>query len=322
MYLTLWNLVDCKQKVLDKYQWRAFTENVPEEMVLKALPPPRIIIIEPFVLSFDMDHVEQFKQRNNHSGLRKVLWVPGVDGFHQKTLDMWAKLSGKFPIINASLFDYASREDHDKYRSPHAVGCYLAHWHLLRTLNHREPELQPNLYFIFEDDASCIPDLVRHTLDAVSQLPPDWDMFFIGGKPYTSFPKGENFNSSTLRHYICRGIHGKGDGPLASDGSRQLSTDQPYWQIEYITDTHAYVVNPQRVSQILRILKPQEDVPIDIRLAEAMQSGELNVYMPTQFWCSADVPRMNHPETWWGYFDIPGAGNIFQDKLQLDNCSY
>lgn len=326
MHLTLWN----HNEFLMTLMFTSFNEadQMPVEsriLTLHNSSSEKTAFAESFVLSFDTGDVEQFKQRNNHSGLGNVVWVPSVDGFQQKTLELWAKLSGKFSVINASLFDPKSPEDHGKYRSPHAVGCYLAHWHLLRTLNHREPELQPNVYFVFEDDASCIPNLVSQTLKAVAQLPPDWDMFFIGGKPFTYFPEGHNFNSSTLRHDICQGIHGKGDSPLAPDGSRQLSVDQPYWQVKSITNTHAYVVNPQRISQVMRILQPQKDIPIDIHLADAMHRGDLNVYMPTQNWCSVYRNRtrqMHHPETKWGFFHIPGTGYHYQDKLQLDNCSY
>lgn len=51
-----------------------------EKMGSTTLLLPRKIT-ESFVLSFDTDDVEQFKQRNNHSGLGEVLWVPSVDEF-------------------------------------------------------------------------------------------------------------------------------------------------------------------------------------------------------------------------------------------------
>jgi hypothetical protein len=63
------------------------------------------------------------------------LWVPAVDGFSQKVLTSWAQLSGNWPPINASLF---SPKEKGKYQSPHAVGCYMAHWHLIRHLGHRD----------------------------------------------------------------------------------------------------------------------------------------------------------------------------------------
>jgi GR25 family glycosyltransferase involved in LPS biosynthesis len=288
--------------------------------------PRRRMITESFVISFDAEHVHKFIERNKD--IASALWVHGVHGFHQPALEMWAKMTGTFPVINASLFDAKSQEDKDNLRSPHAVGCYLAHWHLLRSFQHREPALQPDLYVVFEDDATCVPDLVNRTLEATRKLPPNWDIFFIGGKPFTFFPpermfaEGHNLSRSTLRHDICQGIHGMGDSPLAPDGSRQLSVDQPYWQIKYMTNTHAYVVNPQRVDQVLSILEPRENQPIDIRLAEAMQRGELNAYMPTQNWCSGGQERLHHPETWWGYYYIPGVGFVKQEKMLLENCSY
>jgi GR25 family glycosyltransferase involved in LPS biosynthesis len=290
--------------------------------VAPPLSPKRRMITESYVISFNVDHVNEFIQRIN--GSQSVLWVPGVDGFHQRVLDTWAKLSGQFPVINASHFDPNRGEDRGKYRSPHAVGCYLAHWHLLKSLHHREPEMQPDLYFVFEDDASCVPDVVNRTLEVMSILPPDWDMFFIAGKPFTYFPLGNSstFNGTTLRRDICQGIHGKGDSPLAPDGTRQLSLDDPYWQIKYITNTHAYVVNPQRVGQVLNILKPQANEPVDIRLADAMYRGDLNVYMPTQQWCFGDARLNSIPKPWWGFYHIPGVGYEYQSQMLLDNCTY
>lgn len=55
-----------------------------KKMAPTTLLPPRKIT-ESFVLSFDTNDVEQFKERNNHSGLGEVLWVPSVDEFQQKT---------------------------------------------------------------------------------------------------------------------------------------------------------------------------------------------------------------------------------------------
>lgn len=53
----------------------------------------------------------------------------------------------------------------------------------------------------------------------------------VGGKPFTCFSEGHyleghNFSRSTLYYYICPGIHGKGDSPLAPDLSKQISVDQ------------------------------------------------------------------------------------------------
>lgn len=333
IYVILWNT--------NKARLSSF---VPECLTLHRTeePPPttsRRTLVESNVISFDVEKVNEFIIRNGHSFDGKpVLWVPGVDGFHQPVLNQWAKLVGETPV-NASLFERNKQEDKDNHHSPHAVGCYLAHWHLLKSLQHRPPELRPELFFVFEDDTSCIPNLVNKTLSATRQLPSDWEMFYIGGKPYTDFPEGlqKNFSDSTestLRRDICRGAFGRGTAPLAPDGSRQLSEDQPYWQIKCILNTHAYVVNPRRVNRIMEVLKPQQTEPIDQRLASAMERGsELNVYMSTQNWCSGEIypQKMNEPTEWAGYFYFnlekgmhPGArkNNVWQEKLKLENCSY
>jgi hypothetical protein len=93
-------------------------------------------LTEAYVLSFDPRKVKIFTQRNyltSNSSADQVLWYPGVDGYHQPTLNLWAKLSGQ-PAMN--LTEFAGRNKAE-YRSPHAVGCYLAHWHLMRTFQHK-----------------------------------------------------------------------------------------------------------------------------------------------------------------------------------------
>lgn len=127
----------------------------------------RRLITESFVISFDSERADKFVKRNHHSDIDPVLWVPAVDGFSQKVLTSWAHLTGKFPPINASLF---GPNDKGKYQSPDAVGCYMAHWHLMRQLGHRDQELRPDLYFVFEDDASCIPNLTNRTLEVARLL--------------------------------------------------------------------------------------------------------------------------------------------------------
>jgi hypothetical protein len=198
-----------------------------------ATTPKHWNLVETFVISFETDSVKQFKQRNNHSGFGDVLWIPGVDGYQQKTLDLWAKLTGQ-EAMNATNYMRGNEEQKIAYRSPHAVGCYMAHYHLLRYLRHRPHEMQPSLYFVFEDDASCAPDLVDEILKVTQKLPPDWDLLFIGGKPFTFFSEKftlyEDSSNATLEREVCRGAFGKGSSPLSPEGSRRISQQDAYWK--------------------------------------------------------------------------------------------
>jgi GR25 family glycosyltransferase involved in LPS biosynthesis len=302
-----------------------------------ATTPKRRNHVESFVISFDTDNAEQFKQRNDHSGLGEVLWVPSVDGYQQNTLDTWAKLTGGGEAMNATHYTRGNQEQKDDYRSPHAVGCYLAHYHLLRYLHHRTRELRPSLYFVFEDDASCAPNLVDKTLEVTQKLPPNWDLFFIGGKPITFFSKKftlyKDSSNQTLERDVCRGAFGRGSSPLSPEGSRTISQHDDYWKIKYLTNTHAYVINPSRLHHVMKILKPTYDVPIDIMLANAMQEGRLNAYMPTQEWCSGDISpsKQEKPEPWYGFYifmdkagkhpHLPEWKGIWQAMAQ-ENCPY
>ena len=296
----------------------------------------RLKSAESFVISFDRP--DNFRWRNAHSDIAPVLWQPAVDGFHQPTLNTWARLTNHHPPLNASLF---GPEDKSNYTSPHAVGCYLAHWHLLRNLGHRERRLRPDAYMVFEDDTGCIPNLKNRTLEVLEQLPTDWDLLYIGGTPFTYFRGGppmmrvNNFTKAsslrTLQRDICRGDYGYGEtGPFAPDGSRRIRSRQPYWQIKYLTNTDAYVVNPQRIHRVLEVIHPRKHVPIDILLANTMREGKLNAYMTTTQWCRTGLAKdekMLEPVDWEGYFRMPKPveqhprGYVW-NKMIMENCTY
>jgi len=313
-------------------------------------------ITESFVIAFDQKKATDFIERNHHADLDPVLWVLGVDGFHQKHLDVWAQLlpGGEKPL-NASAF---TAEHKGEYASPHAVGCYLAHWNLLRSLAHRPIQLRPAAYLIFEDDAGCAPNLVPHVLETMRQLPQDWDILFIGGKPFSSFKNpvdvsavlsratcddGASRKSSprTLRRDICRGDFGLADGPLAPDGSRLLSEypQQACWQTKSHTNADACVVNPQRLDHLLGLLQPVRYAPIDIVLADHILENKIKSYMTTRMWC-VQQPKgqtsavLESPTTWEGYFafqyepivkvhpGLQGQQHVWQLDLRLENCTY
>ena len=134
-----------------------------------------------------------------------------------------------------------------------------------------------------------------------------------------------------IRHAICQGDFGQAQGPLAPDGSRSLSQDkQAYWRPDYLTNTQSYGVNPQRVARVARLLRPTQDVPVDIRLGDLMRERQLQVYMTTRSWCNqnADAPLLA-PETWQGYFGFSESFRhaqhyIWQTQMHLDeeDCAF
>jgi len=318
--------------------------------------PKSANITESFVISLDPGKADRFIERNRHADLDPVLWVPGVDGFHQRNLDVWAQLlpAGKHPPLNASAF---TAKDKGLYASPHAVGCYLAHWNLLRTLGHRPVQLRPEAYLVFEDDTSCAPNLASHVLKTIRQLPEDWDMLYVGGKPIAYFRNAVDVSAvlskatnpsdgtarsstSTLRRDICRGDFGMAHGPLAPDGSRVLLEDQqPYWQTKYMANTDAYVLNPNRIHHLLEHLNPHKHTPIDMFLGDLIARNEIQAFMTTRLWCIQ--PRegktsavLDAPLPWQGYFGflfqpvvdvhpaLNGKSYAWQTDLRLENCTY
>ncbi|EJK56356.1 hypothetical protein THAOC_23775 [Thalassiosira oceanica] len=138
------------------------------------------------------------------------------------------------------------------------------------------PALNVTTYKPFEKDQFGPHAAVHKTLTA---LPDDWDILFFGSRPISYF---DDFNGtkpgastpSSLRQDICNGMFGKARGPLAPDGSRNISNHDPYWRASYLVHTHAYAVNPRRIEHVLKVLEgKQGHEPIDARFAKAMDSG-------------------------------------------------
>jgi hypothetical protein len=109
-------------------------------------------------------------------------------------------------------------------------------------------------------------------------------------------------------------MFGKATGPLAPDGSRNISRSDPYWRAMYHVHTHAYVVNPDRIERVLAVLEEKVGhEPIDQRLANAMASESLIAYMTSENMCeqaslmSTYTPGWDGktPQPWMGHFGFP-----------------
>lgn len=108
---------------------------------------------------------------------------------------------------------------------------------------------------------------------------------------------------------------------------------------KYMTNTHSYVINPRRVENILKVLEPKRNIPIDVLLADHM-SLDLNVYMTTRVFCHSGVDKeLNETVAWKGYFGFTTLKGVHQNQLldahpalespylwqtqiMLENCSH
>lgn len=289
-------------------------------------------VVESYVIALSQNEYEKFLSNNDASDLNNIVWIYGEDGYDQNTLDLWSQIS-KLPPIYASNYDKSNLEHKNNYKSPHAVGCYLAHWKIIQMLQQRPPALRPELYMIFEDDSSCIPNLASHVLEVARQLPDDWDMLYLAGKPITYFPDKKksykpSLQESEVRNKTCQGLYGKGSSPLAPDGSRNLAFSQPYWQTTYMANTHAYVLNPRRLEKVYNFLKPKKYIPIDMLLADGMNYGDLRVFMTTMQLCHANHPgqKLEKPLPWQGFWFFERLMGGYEARWLTNNveehCNY
>mmetsp|Transcript_1225 Transcript_1225/g.2678 ORF Transcript_1225/g.2678 Transcript_1225/m.2678 type:complete len:613 (-) Transcript_1225:91-1929(-) len=404
-----------------------------------------------FVISFTAKNYEQFLERNYYNvptttattsnrsssnsrnstknlaiskNLPIIKWHHAVDGSSAHVQKSW-RLALKMRTNQERRLgkEYTENEEFETIKEtdpkgptgPHALGCYLSHYNLLKDLDekgmatrttteeedvggdanttdgtyansptklasrhrHRQngKDLQDDYYIIFEDDAMCVSSTHLHEQveTVVGQLPTDWDLLYIGGKPFSRIDVGRlgmvgvgvgpettektsNSNSTilSLKDYImdARTTRDKDmqlfcnatvttpsakdghepitttriwdlfDGPLPPNTTRpatktahgatftssrnnrrrDLSINDPYWRVDYHTNTEAYVVNPRSLPKILKVLSEVQksrppkgqliSVPIDMILATAMANRQLNVFMTTRALCVQ--PKMGH----------------------------
>lgn len=265
---------------------------------------------------FEQRHFDLFATSNNGQDDDNTLdsfessfleWFPGYDGKNQSVLDEFSRVTGLF-TINATL-----GQEKEDYASPHAAGCYLSHWRLLEkaqkswkekkklqqklTLTSdttRIPPSKPDMLFVFEDDTHCVSNLVDRVWKVVQQLPKDWDILYVGGKPFSYYTmnetlevmatrkfeaQGERPTNDELMKRACRGDFGVSPtGPFAPGTTKEdswdsvtganLEEDPPYWQSKWVLNTNAYVVNPKRILRVLRVLsEPMKYyLPVDVKL--------------------------------------------------------
>lgn len=244
---------------------------------------------------------------------------------------MWAELSGQ-PPLNLSRFKKGTPGEKSKYASPHPVGCYLAHWNLLRMLQHRPQQSHSEFYMVFEDDTSCFPDVAETTRKVTRKLPPDWDILFLSGKPFTWYEDharyfNESWTEEQVQAEVCRGRFGLGSSPLSPEGNRNLLVESDdYWRTLYMFNTHAYVVNPRSLDRLLELLKPTKHIPIDVHLADAMESLTIRAYMTTMQLCRTNIPILSNPIPWSGYLGFrredASIAYRWRDDLPFTNCTY
>jgi GR25 family glycosyltransferase involved in LPS biosynthesis len=78
-----------------------------------------------------------------------------------------------FYAINNNQFGLKSDIRH---LSPGAVGAFISHYSVLLNAT----RVQDNMFLFFEDDVKLEDDFLAHLQTSIEQLPPDWDIAFVG----------------------------------------------------------------------------------------------------------------------------------------------
>lgn len=297
--------------------------------------------MEPNVISFGSAKLDIFRSSNAANGISSAEWFPAENGWDQKTLDEWQNLLGG-DRIDESAYETSQKDQF----GPYAAGSYMSHYKLMKSFQTRVNQNPPDLYLVFEDDSRCFKGLLSEVENIVRRLPLDWDILYLGGRHISYF--GDffpsliaNATSASLRSDICRGAFGKAAGPLAPDGSRNISNNDPYWRAMYLIDSEAYVLNPNRLGVVLGVLEDQVDdghEPVDQRLARYMAMGKIHAYSSAQQLCIQEHSDpdwdLETPRPWEGSFGFPTEavnshpgisqthmwGKILLDKEESAHC--
>jgi len=303
---------------------------------------PKQPVVEAYVISLYESKFNVFQQRHfdifgdgdadydNTQGNGKEIdnsvtleWFKGYDGMEQAVLDEFSKNTGLFRIKASDFENEATERIKNDYGSPHAVGCYLSHWRLLEKLQKdwttrirsqgnttsaatQKPPGKPDMLFVFEDDSHCVSNLIERTWSVVQKLPKDWDILYIGGKPFSMHTGNKTLkefgtnevteeiprpSNKELTERMCKGEFGApSTGPFVPGTTQKdsyetviganLAEDPPYWEVKRVLNTNAYVINPKKIQRVLRVLsKPMKHYkPIDVTLAEDFNRAFMNPY--------------------------------------------
>ncbi|KAL3920626.1 MAG: hypothetical protein SGILL_003164 [Bacillariaceae sp.] len=292
--------------------------------------------IQSYAVSFHEKKVQDFRERNKLAGFSTVQLFPAVNGHDEKVLQEWSSITNE-PYYNIS--DH--RNPKDKTKAPfHRIGCFWSHWNLLRVAaaGWEQSELYPDALMVFEDDAICVDNTKESVLEVLRSLPDDWDILYIGGKPFQQLYGGSYQGPKTkdgyqrlqdFRPFFCNGTLGSStSGPFAPDMSHAISPEQPYWKTNYITNTHSYIVNPKSAHKILNVIEASRSLkknkPIDIIFAESM-GRNINAYMSPMMYCKQPGSRgyaksTKYPYQWNGYYHHKSWG-VTWDIMYGPDCN-
>ena len=131
-----------------------------------------------FVINLDCrpDRMEKFKQQKIELPYERF---PAVNGYKLVSTPQLQR------IFDGN--DYNMRKG--------MVGCALSHIQLCVNLAN-SPE--QDMYLILEDDVTFVPDFRKKFVHAISQLPPDWDILYLGHHLHPQFKNPKFYDKESL----------------------------------------------------------------------------------------------------------------------------
>jgi len=151
--------------------------------------------------------------------------------------------------------------------------------HMIDKYQSTPPRNRPHV-MVFEDDVNCTSNVLVEFADYFRTLPPDWDMVYLGGK------------------LMAR--------PFAPDGSYDISETQPWWRVDHISNTHAYLVRHTAWKKLVEGWQHVHAKEVDMTLTNLIHYRTVNAYIPPRPMCAQNT----------GYSDI--ASKVKTNTFEFD----
>jgi GR25 family glycosyltransferase involved in LPS biosynthesis len=151
------------------------------------------------------------------------------------------------------------------YMPKSAIGCALSHINIWKDFIKRGDE-DEKYVMIFEDDVILEKNFKQGVLEALKNVPADYDILYLG-----CFGCDKNYVSNVYE--LSTLLYGR---------NRRKGYVNPYISIPEIAYAlHAYILSKKGASKLLNLLKGELDDHIDMKIHSLASAEKINTYVTT-----------------------------------------
>ena len=234
---------------------------------MQALHPPQFL---------GFDAVWVISKEGDHARKRHIGHALGEAGIRFNFMDATMG-TGLTPEQIAAVYDEAGALAHKtipRRLHPSHIGCNLSHRSVLAEV------LRKGLAsaLVLEDDATPIPGKLAGVADAIKELPPDWDLLYLGYRGHRRTPP--SFWPKMVLHPVLRLLRPHKYRLRTAEALRLYA--RPYSahldKAGYHQGTHAYAVSAKGAGVLFASSLPIT-APADATIGTLILEGRLKAFM-------------------------------------------